>query len=593
MATSTKSSMKEMLADVDTVTKKKVATAPTTQAKTVSKVEERFADIENNTFYKIFFEKKLDPEEQKRLVVQAQSYKLDEGKEKNKESLKEFLLFKEYLQNDLEELSKELIRLNDTDVFSTMQGTINDINSGILDIEKAQGPLIEILEAMFELRKRGGDTFLDVFKEAKDDIAAEEERKKKVADNEARLQQIESEVSAKRVDIEMLGKRRFMGLLGPSSESQRAAIEKRMEVERLVGKTNADGTVVDGEQQSLIKELQDLNDPSKARQSAYPELAAQKAKLRELLDLTSEQHKDRSKQLVTKVGGFVDVTRERVTTVLDQMNGQSGQIDNMTTATNGVRRIYAVMTEASKEVSDHNQTIRTDLETAPENESPIAQMTRESKLASVNEYVAELGSTTVDTVKTFGNLQKQSVRLVSMKDANRQQIAQTREIASSGISETAQSLATVLQGIAAAGLNESSEAAKMSIDTMRKRNDVIIGKEAIKTAMGLETMANDIDSGIAQLEDYQALQRAVTEKNRENLKRVQESLGVFRQKATELQDDVKTALNTKGEIDITDTTVTAPAAANSNEAEAAPVEVKKAAPAAKAAEQGARFNKYD
>lgn len=565
-STSTKTKMKELLEEAQGITKAKTQTK--TSEAVVTKVDEKFADIENNTFYKIIFSE-VTPEEKKKAIADALSYKLDEGKEKNAEMLKEFTLFKEYLQHERKLMAQEIIKMTDTGAFSELKSVLDDLNKGLIEFDERMQPLTQILDAVFQLRTKGGaDTVLGVFKEIKEDQAAEEERKQKIAENEAKLRQIDETVSKTKVDIEMLSKRRFLGLLGPSSDAQRQAIEKRMELEKLTGKTAADGTFVEGETQLIAKELEDLRNPAKARETEYAQFVEQKAKLRELLDITSEEHKNRQKALVNAAQNFVVTTDERVSSVLQHLDGMTGQIDNLSEANNGMRKIYAVLEEASHEASVNNQKIRDTLAVKPEGEGSIAQMTRESKLTAVEEHVTALGSSTLETTKTFADLQTQGVRIKSMKDANREQVAKTRELHSSGVAGVADRLSSVLQAVSAAALNESSEAAKMSINTMSDKTDAVTMQESIRTAMGLKDAADGINRALDQLDSYKEGVAITTKITRENLTAIREGMQEVQKKAREVQDALKDSVSVGADIDLSSNDKT-PANSNAEQAPAA------------------------
>lgn len=568
MATATKTKMKELLEEAQGITKKKTQT--TVAEQTTTKVDEKFADVENNTFYKIIFSE-AEPEEKKKLIAEALSYKLDEGKEKNAERLKEFTLFKEYLQHERKLMAQEIIKMTDTGAFSELKAVIDDLNKGLLEFDERMNPLTQIIDAVFELRKAGGETVLGVFQEIKDDQQAEEERKRKIAEDEAKLQQIDQTVSATKIDIEMLKKRRFLGLLGPSDEAQRQRMEKEMALEKIIGKVDpATGAVIaEGELHVLTKELQELRDPAKMRDTKYAEFIEQKARLRELLDISSEEHKERQKALVNAAQNFVVTTDERVNSVLTHLDGMSGQIDNLSEANNGMRKIYAVLEEASHDSAVKNQELRKELDVQPEGEGSIAQMTRESKLQSVEEYVTELGNATLETTKTFGDLQTQGVRIKSMKDANREQVNKTRELHSSGVAGVADRLSTVLQAVSGAALNESSEAAKMSVNTMNDKTNAVAMQEAIRTAMGLKDTAAGINRAIDDLKDYKEGLGITKKIVSENRQAILEGMQEVQKQAREVAAELKATISAEADVDLSAGASATPAAKPANQDEPA------------------------
>lgn len=566
MTTSTKSKMQQILDEAQGVSVKR-KTAVKEEAKVETKVDEKFADVDNNTFYKIVFSD-ADPETKKKAIAEALSYKPDEGKEKNQEILKEFTLFKEYLQEQRKLMAQEIIKMTDTGAFSELKATIDELNSGLIEYDKRLEPLMQILDAVYELRKEGGETVLGVFKEIKDDQEAEEARKRQIAENEVKLQGFDSTIANTRVDIEMLKKqRKWFGLGGIKEDAMRQILMKEEGLKRTQEEVAA-----------TAAELEGLRNPVVARETKYAKHAEHKKKIRELLDISSEEHKSRQKALVAAAQNFVVSTDQRVGSVLGHLDGMAGQINNLFDANNGMQTIYAVLTEGSKEAAIANQQMRSQYEAGKEGESVIEQLDRESKKVSLEDHIASLGNSTIETVKTLGDLSTQGARIKSMREANREQVSKTRELHSSGVAGVADRLSTVLQAVSAAALNESSEAAKLSINTMLDKTNAVAMQEALRTAMGLRDVADGMDRALADLESYREGTIMTTRIARENLAAIQEGMAKVHEKAREVQEAVKDSIASNADIDLAAGTITGevPAPAPANDAE--PVKKPAAAP---------------
>ena len=532
---------KELAEQAQAATRKKTVTTTTTSQATTTKTDDKYSDIGTNTFYKIIFNEKLDAEQKKAEVAKALTFDPD-AKEECSTRLKEFVTFKEYLQNERKRLAQEIIKLTDTGAFSELQGVIEQLNSGVLEFDKRMSPLTDIIEAVYQLRLQGGETVLGVFKEIKEDQAAEEERKKKVAEHEKTLQDLQRQTDETKGDLAVLQNsrknRKWLGLGGLKDEAIRDIAAKNDDLAKI-------GSTVE----ATAKELEDLKDPNKARETQYAQFAEQKAKLRELLDLTSEEHKTRQKQLVNAAQDFVNNCDERVGSVLGHLDSMTGQIEGLSNVNNGMQSIYAIVSEASKDASDGNQKVREGFMPPKEGaETPIAQMQRESKKQAAEEFITQLDASTVDTMKTYSDLSSQAVRIKQMKDANREQVSKTRELHSSGIAGVADRLSTVLQAVSAAALNESAEAAKQSIGTMTDKTNAVAMKESIRTAMGIKDAAIGLNKAVDDLAAYGEVLRTSSQITREGVQEIKAGLGALQESIKKTSADLKDAYAVNAEV---------------------------------------------
>lgn len=566
----------EIIGDVQGATKKKTAATTTTSVVEKTTVDEKYSDIDTNTFYKIVFNERLDAIQKKEEIAKALSFDPDD-KTKSQETLKEFVTFKEYLQNERKRLAQEIIKLTDTGAFSELQGVIEELNGGILEFDKQMTPLTEIIDAVYKLRLQGGETVLGVFREIKEDQAAEQERLRKLAESEQKLQDLQRRSEGVNGDLSVLknsrSHRKWFGLGGLKDEAIREIAAKEGEL-----------TALGGDVEATVKQVETLKDPNTARDSQYAEFAAEKAKLRELLDLTSEQHKARQKGLVASAQDFVNKSDTRVGNVVVHLDQMTGQIEGLSNVNNGMQSIYAIVSEASKDASDKNQAIRDGfLPPKDGGESPIEQMQRENKKQAAEEYITSLDASTVDTMKTYQDLTSQAIRIKQMKDANRDQVAKTRELHSSGIAGVADRLSTVLQAVSAAALNESSEAAKMSINTMNDKTNAVAMKESIRTAMGIKDAATGLAKAVDDLAAYGEVLRTSSEITREGVKEIKEGLSSLEDSIKKTKKDLQDAYAVNAEV-----AGGAPVAASNDDK---PVEKKAAAP--KKSGLGANFSQFN
>lgn len=497
MATSTKLKREEGLSEVfdaaeqykrrkKAETKVEVAEEPA-----VELVEDaRFADIEGNTFFKIMFDEKLEPEQKRDAVAQALTYTTEQTKEENKARLEAFTLFKEWLQFERKKLSMALMDLIDTEAMGELKDVYDQLNSGVLEFEGRMKPLTEIIDAVYQLRMAGNT--LEVFREIKEDMKADEEQKKLLAEQEAKLRGLNDKIYGYQQEIATLGEQKGLFGFGGVKKAAREGIALK----------EVDITNTRSEIDALSAEIEETRKQAFARESKFAEFAEQKRKLKELLDISSEEHKERQKDLVSAAKSYVSSTETRVASVMAHLDGMSGQIENQVEGTSGMQTAYTIMNAGIKQATDNNQTLRTSLQEVPAGETDIGKLSREKKLGYVENFITDINDAQVDTQSTLGDLTTQMVRINSMRDANRQQMTKTRAMHSSSVAGVADRLQTVLQAVSMAAVNESSEMAAQSLRNMTTMTNNITSKEAIRIAMGGEATNKALEQAIDDLAIY-------------------------------------------------------------------------------------------
>jgi hypothetical protein len=486
-----------------------VATEPTLEE------EASFATIEANPFYQIMFQEGVSPEDKKNAFVEALTFAVEDEKEANKERLSEYAQFKSFLQFERKQMALEVIRLTDTGAFAELQQVLRDLNSGVIEFNDLMQPLTEIIDAVYELRMAGNT--LDVFREIQEDKQEEAERQRRLDQKESALRTladrqraIEKAVAACHEDKSLF---RFLG--GPDLTKQARAEIARLAVDQ------------DDVQQQVGEVRRDIESikAEGSRESRFAEFAAQKEKLRELLDLTSEQHKERQKALVKSAEQFVFSTSDRVSSVLKHLEDMSGQADALYENNGHMRHAYAILSDAEKDAGAANQTLRQKLQATPEDETGIQRMERERKVEAVEDFIGLLGSAAVDTTQTLKDLTEQGGSIKTMRDTNRQQIDKTTKLHTSSVSGVSERLATVLQAVSAAALNEATGGAKQSIEHMAESTRRILGQKAIETAVGMQETVDDLDRAIEQLREFGELQEKATDLTRRTLSEIGAKMG--------------------------------------------------------------------
>jgi chromosome segregation ATPase len=534
-AASPKLERKTDLSDVLTDAVRARQTSKATQAgmQQAPAEDPRFANISANPFYQTMFAEDTKPEQKRETVTKLLTF---EGtKEENRERIKEFELFKEYLQSQREEMAQEIIRLTDTGTFAELKSVYDELNRSLIDFDDKMKPLTDIIDAVYTLRTNG--LTLEAFQEILRDRRREEELLKKKNEKRTEFQTLEAQVHTFNSDIAALKEKRgFFGLGGVTQDAREAIARKEQELERI-----RDRLVTLGD------EIAELNKQTPT-ETELGEYAAQKQKLRELLDISTDEHKDRQKALVDSAVGFVNTAKTRVASVRQHLGQMNDQVENLFDANNMMGTCYAILNEGIKDAATNNQKVRGELqEPAAGAEDMITKMTREQKKMAVEQHMTMLDSSAADTMATYADLTSGAVRIKTMKDAVDQQMNRARAMHSQGISGVADRLSVVLQAVSSAALGEASAMAKDTLQQMAENTNKVAQKESIRIAMGIEEQNEDLKKAIDDLGAYGEVVRAATNITREGLTDMRSKLDELKKLAEDVQGDVHDAIAVNAE----------------------------------------------
>ncbi len=496
--------------------------------------DKKFANIESNPFYAIIFNEG-DPETKKAAVARQLAYDLENEAADNKERLSQFELFKEWLMDQRKDMAQDIINLTDTDAFSELKDVFDELNQGLLNFEKQMSPLTDILDAVYKLRMASDGAMFEVFREIQEDKEEEARLEALRQEQEEEINRMSSRVESLKKEITVLrGQRSWFGLGG----TKKGALEQIADKEALI--ESEAGTI-----EELTAEIENT---TFNRDTKFAQFAKEKAKLRELLDISSDQHKERQQALVDSANQFVNAAETRTGSVLAHLEGINSQVDRLSDSNGGMRNVYAVISEAVEEAEEKNTAAREALLDGPEEESNIAKMNRENKKMAIEDHISALTAAKVDTVSTFGDLTAESYRIKSMKDSNNSQVAKTRSLSSKGVAGVASRLSTVLQGVSMAALSESSEVAQMTLERMNDQTNRITQKEALKNAMGISQENDALVKAISELESYGKIARAATDISREGYEDMKSHLAELENTAKEVSEAVKDAVAVGAEV---------------------------------------------
>jgi hypothetical protein len=521
-----KDELQEMLDRARAVSRRQATSTSTAAQREEAPAAAQFANIASNTFYKIMLDSEVEPKAKMEACARALAYA--EDKDQARERLEEFKAFKEYLQFERKRMAQQIIDLTDTEAFAELKTVYDELNNSLISFEQKIAPLTDIVDAVYTLRMNG--LTFDAFKEIILDKEAEARLAALRAQQEADFKKLSGEIGGITEHNAVLAEHKAFFGLGGTKRSAREEIARNnvlMEQKKV-------------ELAELTAKIQEVAGQAPRESTLSPEFVAAKNKLRELLDISSDDHKQRQRDLVNAAQSFVNTTEQRVAGISKHFEGMDRQINNLLDANFSMREIYAVLNDATKQAHVHNETQRQSLEAArASDEGELERMNRERNKRDLENYIGSLNASSVDTTAVLAELTNSSHRIKSMKDGNEQQISKTRQLHSSGVAGVADQLSTVLQAVSAAALGESSEMARMSLDRMNTKTQDLSQKEVIRLALGSHETNTELNKALKDLEQYGEVVRTATTITREGLKETKDLLGKLEHAARDVQRDVK------------------------------------------------------
>ncbi len=513
---------------------KQTQSTSTAQSTEENATQSRFANIESNPFYEVMLDDSRSPDEKLKAVTEALTFA--DSREDARETLAAFNAFKEFLQFERKRMAQEIIALTDTEAFAELKNVFEDINTALITFEDQIGPLTDIVDAVYTLRMNG-ITF-DVFKELLREREEAEERRLEKVELTNTIKELESIIrNLQMSNSHLKDDRSFFGLGG----IKQSAREKIAENDLLL----AEKTVA---MQSLVDRVTELDE---AQHSAgeFEEFAQEKEKLRELLDISSEDHQKRQVALVDSAQVFINTTENRVSSVLSHFTGMNDQIDNLDEANFTMRGMYAILNDGIKGADAANEARRKEIKDAIEAAGgDLDRLNQERLERDINSHISSLGRSSVDTTAVLAELTASGHRVQSMREANEQQVSKTRALHTSGVAGVADQLSTVLQAVSAAALGESSEAAKISLERMNRTTNDLSQREVIRVALGTKEVNADLSNALSELSEYGETIRAATAITREGLTETRELLGQLERQTAETQTAVKESLDVAADV---------------------------------------------
>ena len=478
--------------------------------------------IETNTFYSIIMSEDTELEDKVNQVSKALEFTND--KEADRTRIKEFEQFKEYLQSISETMSKQRIEMTDTGTFSELQKVYGDFNNDLNDFIDKIKPLTDITDALYTLRKNGETR--SVLQQIQQDKAKTRDKQDRIVDLNKTINEGENLMAELRKENVVLAENKsFFGFGNIKPESKAQIQENEIKIAEIFDNVSN----CTKERDKLLEEIDDINNLTVYSFEAQ--------KLKELLDLNSEQHVQRQADLVQSALQFINSGKERFGEIRKHLELMKQQIEGLTDNNSQMQQIYAVLNDGTKKAEEANKAKRETLINAPEPTSQIEKMKLDKEKRDLDEFIDTVSQSTVDTMQTYGELSMEEIKLRNMQAATKNQSQSAATMHSRGIASVASQLSVVLTAVNSAAINESQVMASDTLTQMANVTNDVAKKESIRIATGRDDVNIELEKTLQDLVEFGDTQRQATEITRDAIKTMRDNLDELEKLSKDVQED--------------------------------------------------------
>ena len=478
--------------------------------------------IETNTFYSIIMADDVELEEKVNQVSKALEFTND--KESDRTRIKEFEQFKEYLQSISETMSKQRIEMTDTGTFSELQKVYGDFNNDLNDFIDKIKPLTDITDALYTLRKNGETR--SVLQKIQQDKANARDKQDRIIDLNKTINEGENFMAELRKENVILAENKsFFGFGNIKPESKAQIQENEIKIAEIFDNVSN----CTKERDKLLLEIENIDNST--------EYSFEAQKLKELLDLNSEQHVQRQADLVQSALQFINSGKERFGEIRKHLELMNQQIEGLTDNNSQMQQIYAVLNDGTKKAEEANKTKRETLMNTPEPTSQIEKMKLDKEKRDLDEFIDTVSQSTVDTMQTYGELSMEEIKLRNMQAATKNQSQSAATMHSRGIASVASQLSVVLTAVNSAAINESQVMASDTLTQMANVTNDVAKKESIRIATGRDDVNIELEKTLQDLVEFGDTQRQATEITRDAIKTMRDNLDELEKLSKDVQED--------------------------------------------------------
>lgn len=489
--------------------------------------DQKFPKIKENAFFKLVFAEGK-PEEKRSEIAKARTF--SGTKEEMREREKAYEEFKEYLSYQRELMASQIISLQDNETFGLLQTVYGGFTDRLRDFDKKIEPLTRVLTSLFNLRTNG--VSFDAIDQIERDRAKEREIAGKIEANAQELKAIEMQLTRLDGEISYLRTQKSLFGFGDIKADARMQIDRN---EREIARLRADAKAATDRSAALEAERASQRT---ANEKLAP-FAGEIDDLRQLLDLSSDEHKKRQEELMKAALDFISTSVSSVDQVRNHMGKLETQIFNLRDANGSMRSIYTIMDGAEAEADVANRKLLGDVQAAAPTDDALEKMRRENRRQELEEYLAQLMTSKNDTTETLSDLTSQSIRITAIKDNADRQSEKARKLRTGGISGVADRLSAVMTSVSHAALGEASAMAEDVLLKMRQNTNVIAQQQVIQNATGLKEEQTALERAAAELEEWGQVVKTATDITRSTVDEMRLGAEDLKTKIADLADDIQ------------------------------------------------------
>lgn len=465
-----------------------------TEAEDVKQVERQY-DLSNNPFMETIFNPDMTNEEKKAALVEllafddqatdADGNEID-SIEANRVRQKQFEEFKAEMQRQRKKMAQDILHLTDRDTYAELAKMYKQIASEMSSYEKQLQPLLDIISAVDLVRQQG--KLVEVY----DSFGTDKEGMAKYENDLAQARALREKDAARLEEVKLaIGQAnedttpRFLGMGGGiRKRSRMKLVELQQELEKLEPRL--------AQENALIAKME-----ANPFIESLPELKEAKKIVKDLVELGTEQHRQRIQDLIDTADNFINTTDVRGHAVLDSYLQRREHINNLSEGNSGLNDVYALISDATKVAKERDDVTLKKYEKAPElpegqEEDAMDRIVRERMRDAVLKHVTNEKRSQKDTEQVRSELETQKLALVTTGDNNETHILDARALVGSVNAQVAEGLATALDSVTGAATDLARLVAEDINQRMKKKNFEVIAGEVTRMSQNSEQSADKL-----------------------------------------------------------------------------------------------------
>lgn len=540
-------------ASVEKATQEAAKTKVVTKAADKESIKQR---LDQNTVAQVILAK-MDDEAKVEALAKLMTMDKNKTATQNRELLEALAVFQDLEQEQRKENALEVVAMQKSDVFVTLQQNIKLVMDGLVDLKERLAPFTDILKAFHKLHSEEVTT--QVYEEIQAYNKLEDKRKAELAAKETELRKaVEAveDMNAKIRDLQTNKEYRSASFLGIGGGIKKV-YQDQITIHQTQDLPQLQATVA-----AITAEVEALKvvTPSTTK-FTDPEVLAAKEQMSRLLDLSTDKIQADNVALLQSAYDIITTSSERINVSAKAMAEHGKIIENLDMKVRKSDKIQRLISEASRKAADANRAIAAEFETPAlpegETESELAKITREQRKAEADEFIRAMTQTNFNSTEVRKSVAQEVYTVGEMKKKAEEQRNLARMVASNSIASTATSIASTLNAINSAGINQSAQAVDDVLNEINRTTSSILMDQSIVDAnmsrqavQKLKTYAEEmatLKQGVDALTD---LTTTITKEGLDASKNLEEaakefgdSVGRWKAASTEAQKEFNAASN--------------------------------------------------